>query len=112
MRDCRGGTAVIYPLRLVAHWTTALTMSRPQSTLRHKLGRKSAKARLRDDRYRAEKRGGVDSPHPSGQLLSTQQRTRLGGQTFWSTYSMLTDFEAEMRSFKSELGLSPIYQQI
>jgi len=35
--------------------------------------------------------------------------TRWDEQTLWRTYMMLTDLEAVFRSFKSELGLRPIY---
>ena len=42
-------------------------------------------------------------------------RTNVGDwdqQTLWRTYTMLTDLEAVFRSFKSELGLRPIFHSL
>lgn len=38
-------------------------------------------------------------------------RKDLDANTFWQTYTMLTDLENAFRSLKSELGLRPIYHQ-
>ena len=38
-------------------------------------------------------------------------RTDWDEATLWGTYTMLTDLEAVFRSWKSELGLRPVYHQ-
>lgn len=38
-------------------------------------------------------------------------RKDLDEQTFWKTYTMLTEVEAAFRSLKSELGFRPVYHQ-
>ena len=51
---------------------------------------------------------GTMDTHPGGYCLRTNE---LGwdGEQLWRTYIMLTDLEAVFRSFKSELGLRPIF---
>jgi len=46
--------------------------------------------------------------HPGVYCLRTNELT-WNGEQLWRTYMMLTDLEAVFRSFKSELGLRPIY---
>ena len=46
--------------------------------------------------------------HPGVYCLRTNEMTREAEQ-LWRTYMMLTDLEAVFRSFKSELGLRPVF---
>lgn len=46
--------------------------------------------------------------HPGVYCLRTNELT-WDGEQLWRTYMMLTDLEAVFRSFKSELGLRPIF---
>ena len=48
--------------------------------------------------------------HPGVYCLRSNQ-TDWDAETMWRTYIMLTDLEAVFRSFKSELGLRPIFHQ-
>ena len=48
--------------------------------------------------------------HPGVYCLRSNQ-TDWDAETMWRTYVMLTDLEAVFRSFKSELGLRPIFHQ-
>lgn len=51
--------------------------------------------------------GSMDT-HPGVYCLRTNEMT-WDGEQLWRTYMMLTDLEAVFRSFKSELGLRPIF---
>jgi hypothetical protein len=51
---------------------------------------------------------GTMRTHPGVYCLRTNELTWEGEQ-LWRTYMMLTDLEAVFRSFKSELGLRPIF---
>lgn len=48
--------------------------------------------------------------HPGVYCLRTNERN-WDAERLWRTYVMLTDLEAVFRSFKSELGLRPIYHR-
>ena len=56
---------------------------------------------------RAPVAGSMDT-HPGVYCLRTNEMT-WDGEQLWRTYMMLTDLEAVFRSFKSELGLRPIF---
>jgi len=58
---------------------------------------------------RAPVAGSMDT-HPGVYCLRTNEMT-WDGEQLWRTYMMLTDLEAVFRSFKSELGLRPIFHQ-
>jgi transposase len=51
---------------------------------------------------------GTLQTHPGVYCLRTNELT-WDGEQLWRTYMMLTDLEAVFRSFKSELGLRPIF---
>jgi transposase len=51
---------------------------------------------------------GSKDTHPGVYCLRTNEMT-WDGEQLWRTYMMLTDLEAVFRSFKSELGLRPIF---
>jgi transposase len=51
---------------------------------------------------------GTMDTHPGVYCLRTNELT-WDGEQLWRTYMMLTDLEAVFRSFKSELGLRPIF---
>lgn len=51
---------------------------------------------------------GSKDTHPGVYCLRTNEMT-WDGEPLWRTYMMLTDLEAVFRSFKSELGLRPIF---
>jgi transposase len=51
---------------------------------------------------------GTMDTHPGVYCLRTNEPA-WGGEHLWRTYMMLTDLEAVFRSFKSELGLRPIF---
>lgn len=61
-------------------------------------------------RWKKEVVQGTMASHPGVYCL----RTNLldwDAQTLWQTYSTLTDIESVFRSFKSELGLRPVFHQ-
>jgi transposase len=51
---------------------------------------------------------GTKDTHPGVYCLRTNEMA-WDGEQLWRTYMMLTDLEAVFRSFKSELGLRPIF---
>ncbi len=60
-------------------------------------------------KYRRKPLGGSALTHPGVYWLRSSE-TDWGAEKLWRTYMMLTDLEAVFRSFKSELGLRPVYQ--
>lgn len=59
-------------------------------------------------RWQQQSRAGTMLTDPGVYCLSSNQ-TGWGEEALWRTYLMLTDLEAVFRSFKSELGLRPIF---
>ena len=88
---------------LAAHRAVEATEPRRRPTLRRP-GRHRRHRRYRGRADLDPAFGPGHDGHPSGRLLSPQQRNRLG-RGLWRTYITLTDLEAVFRSLKSELGL-------
>ena len=61
-----------------------------------------------DLRWTKQPQSGTRLTHPGVYCLRSNQ-TDWDSERLWRTYIMLTDLEAVFRSFKSELGLRPVY---
>jgi len=61
-------------------------------------------------RWTKQPRPGTRLTHPGVYCLRSNE-TGWDSEQLWRTYIMLTDLEAVFRSFKSELGLRPVYHQ-
>jgi hypothetical protein len=61
-------------------------------------------------RWTKQPRPGSRLTHPGVYCLRSNE-TGWDSEQLWRTYIMLTDLEAVFRSFKSELGLRPVYHQ-
>lgn len=48
----------------------------------------------------------------SGIYCLSSNRTDLGAEELWHTYTVLTEIESAFRSLKSELGMRPVYHQL
>lgn len=59
-------------------------------------------------RWTKQPQAGTRLSHPGVYCLRSNQ-TDWDSERLWRTYIMLTDLEAVFRSFKSELGLRPVY---
>jgi transposase len=59
-------------------------------------------------RWTKQPQAGTRLTHPGVYCLRSNQ-TDWDSERLWRTYTMLTDLEAVFRSFKSELGLRPVY---
>jgi hypothetical protein len=59
-------------------------------------------------RWTKQPQAGTRLTHPGVYYLRSNQ-TDWDSERLWRTYIMLTDLEAVFRSFKSELGLRPVY---
>jgi transposase len=59
-------------------------------------------------RWTKQPQAGTRLTHPGVYCLRSNQ-TDWDSERLWRTYVMLTDLEAVFRSFKSELGLRPVY---
>jgi transposase len=59
-------------------------------------------------RWTKQPQAGTRLTHPGVYCLRSNQ-TDWDSERLWRTYIMLTDLEAVFRSFKSELGLRPVY---
>jgi transposase len=59
-------------------------------------------------RWTQRPRSGTRLSHPGVYCLRSNE-TGWDSEKLWRTYIMLTDLEAVFRSFKSELGLRPVY---
>ena len=61
-------------------------------------------------RWTKQPQAGTRLSHPGVYCLRSNQ-TDWDSERLWRTYIMLTNLEAVFRSFKSELGLRPVYHQ-